>query len=161
MFLPELSGNHSMKESIQAARQGGMPIYAECGGFMYLTRTIMDFAGRGWAGVGIIPAEVKMSRQLQALGYVEATAGCDSIIAEPGDKLRGHEFHYSTLSGLDNCQAPFSLKGGKGEDFRPDGYVEENLLASYVHLHMRSNPGAASRFLAACRLYKSKQERRT
>jgi cobyrinic acid a,c-diamide synthase len=155
MFLEPLGDNPKMMDSLRAAFRLSIPILAECGGFMYLTETIRDFSGRPWPGVGIIPVEVAMTSRLAALGYVEATAVQDSILARKGDILRGHEFHYSQLTGIGEGQTPFTLCGGMGRDNRGDGYVQGNLLASYVHLHLRSNPQAAQNFLDACRKYQA------
>ncbi|MDD3888396.1 MAG: cobyrinate a,c-diamide synthase [Syntrophomonadaceae bacterium] len=153
MFLEPLGNNFSMIDSIRVACRQSMPILAECGGFMYLTKKIRDFSGNTWPGVGIIPAEVKMTNKLAALGYVEAKALQDSIIAVKGDILRGHEFHYSQLDGIGKGETAYSLSGGKDADLRGDGYAHGNILASYVHLHLRSNPHAAHNFINACRKY--------
>jgi cobyrinic acid a,c-diamide synthase len=153
MFLDQLEGNVSMRESIRAACRQAMPIWAECGAYVYLSEKIRDFSGKTWTGVGIIPAEVKMTNSLVAMGYVEATAQKDSIIARKGDVIRGHEFHYSRLEGIGAGQAAFSLRGAKGGEFRGDGYAQANVLGTYVHLHLRSNPQAAHNFLNACRKY--------
>ncbi|NLG33181.1 MAG: cobyrinic acid a,c-diamide synthase, partial [Syntrophomonadaceae bacterium] len=126
-----------------------MPIWAECGGFMYLCQQFIDWDGGIHSGVGIIPARVIMTRKLQALGYVEAIALHDSIIAVKGDTCRGHEFHYSTIEGINPDNSGFSL-GGR----RSDGYVKNNLFASFVHLHLRSHPKVARRFIDACARYK-------
>jgi len=155
MFLEQLSNNHTMINSIRSAWGHSMPIFAECGGFMYLTEKIRDFADNVWPGAGIIPAEVKMTRSLAALGYVDATAMQDSIIANRGDILRGHEFHYSQLTGIGAGETAYSLLGGMGGDFRGDGYIKGNLLASYVHLHLRSNPKAAHNFINSCKKYRT------
>jgi len=153
MFLEELSNNQAMMCSIKEAGNKGMPIFAECGGFMYLTQNIRDFRGETWTGVGIIPAQVKMTDKLAALGYVKATALKDSILANKGEVLKGHEFHYSQISGIDENEQAYSLEGGKGKDFRRDGYVKGNILASYVHLHLRSNSRVVDNFLNACKNY--------
>ena len=100
MFLPQLSRNSGMKEAINQAYRTGMPILAECGGLMYLSRSIKDWEGKSWPGVGLVPGEVIMTRRLQELGYVQATALKDTVIAGSGEELRGHEFHYSTLEGI-------------------------------------------------------------
>jgi len=155
MFLEQLSNNRPMIDSIRSARMQSMPIFAECGGFMYLTEKIRDFSDTAWPGVGIIPAEVKMTHSLAALGYVEATAMQDSIIAGRGDILRGHEFHYSQLTGIGAEETAYCLQGGKGGDFRGEGYIQGNLLASYVHLHLRSNPRAAHNFINSCKKYRT------
>jgi cobyrinic acid a,c-diamide synthase len=149
MFWEQLSGNQSMIQSIIAAYRNRMPIWAECGGFMFLCRQFIDWDGNIHSGVGIIPARIIMTRKLQALGYVEAIALHDSIIAAQGDTYRGHEFHYSTIEGISPDNSGFSLGG-----YRSDGYVENNLFASYVHLHLRSHPKAARRFIDACAKYK-------
>jgi cobyrinic acid a,c-diamide synthase len=154
MFLPVLTANHDMKESIRQAHQDAMPIWAECGGYLYLSRQITDWSGHSWNGVGIVPARVQMAGNLQALGYVQARAVRDSLIAAAGDVLRGHEFHYSQIEGLPADRHAFALKGGRNPDERKEGYVEGNLFASYLHLHLRSNPGAVRRFLAACRSHR-------
>ncbi|MEQ8201892.1 MAG: cobyrinate a,c-diamide synthase [Syntrophomonadaceae bacterium] len=153
MFLDELSANQGMIEHIQAAFNGRVPIWAECGGFMYLCREICDWEGKSWAGAGIVPARVRMTRKLQALGYVEATALGDSIIARQGDVLRGHEFHFSIEENLDPSCYAFAVQGGIRSAPGHDGYNRDNVLASYVHLHLRSNKTAAVNFLQACRKY--------
>lgn len=155
MFLPQLSNNLSMKKAIQEAHRSGMPILAECGGLMYLTRTLKDFNGDSWSGVGVVPADIIMTRKLQELGYIEATALRETVIAAPGEVVRGHEFHYSTLEGLNPAQQAFSLEGGMTRGKRQDGYAEGSLLASYLHLQLRANPVAARRFVEACVNYRN------
>jgi cobyrinic acid a,c-diamide synthase len=153
MFLNELSSNESMLKSMREANQNGMPIFAECGGFMYLCRQITDWDSKNWDGAGIIPAQIKMTRHLQALGYVQATTWQDSIVSLKGDTFRGHEFHYSTVEGINPDKSAFSLAGGRRLEKRNDGYVEANVFASYVHLHLRSNSAVAENFLKTCTEY--------
>lgn len=155
MFLPQLAANQSMMKSIKEAHKKAMPIYAECGGMLYLSEKIMDLDGKLWPGTGIIGASAAMSRRLKGLGYVEAFMMQDTILGQKGDVLKGHEFHYSTLHGSDGRNAAYALNGGIGVDGRLDGYVQDNLLASYVHLHMRSNPSAAVNFLNSCAAFQS------
>ncbi len=150
MFLPQLTANGSMLKSIREAHQLSLPFYAECGGLLYLSDTITDFEGRTWPGAGIVPVQASMSKSLKGLGYVEARAKSDSNLANKDDVLRGHEFHYSQVTGLAVDHAAYYLSGGKGKEGRLDGYVQNNLLASYVHLHLRSNPSAAANFMNAC-----------
>lgn len=156
MFLDRLSGNEGIKTALREAHRQGMPILAECGGMMYLTRLIKDWEGKEWPGVGIVPAEIHMTRQLQELGYIEATALVDTVIAARGQVLRGHEFHYSTLEGIDPGQWAFSLEGGLGRGQRRDGYAQGSLLASFLHLQLRANPQAAQHFVAACGAYRQR-----
>ncbi len=159
MFLPQLAANQSMLRSIREAHKQAMPIYAECGGLLYLSERIMDFDNRLWPGAGIVAASASMSKSLKGLGYVEAILVQDTILGRKDDVLRGHEFHYSTVSGLTAQHSAYLLNGGKGEDGRLDGFVQDNLLASYVHLHLRSNPAAAANFLATCAAFKRLKRR--
>lgn len=154
MFLRELAQNSRMKTFIRESFEQGMPIYAEGGGLVYLADTIVDFEGSSYPGVGLVPATAQMSNKLAALGYVQATAIKDSLLAQKGETLRGHEFRYSFLTELDPDDAAYSLVGGKGSGGRLEGFIKNNLLASYVHLHLRSNPKAAAGFVNACRRYR-------
>ncbi len=154
MFLPQLAANQAMHGALRRAYQAGMPIYGECGALMYLSTGITDFEQATWPGVGIVPAVSSMERRLVGMGYIDATARYDSILARAGESVRGHEFHYSTISPVDESSAAYSLTGGKGASDRLEGYNAGNLLASYVHLHLRSNPGAAKRFIASCLEYR-------
>jgi len=160
MFLGQLSANKSLQEAIYSAATRGMPILAECGGFMFLTEQITDFSGKAYPGIGLVPAKITMTKKLQALGYVKATAVKDNLLANRGETFRGHEFHYSRIDWNPASPIPyaFRLVGGRGPDNRPEGYAESNLLASFLHLHLRSHPAATARFLEACRLYSGKEE---
>lgn len=150
MFSPRLAGNRSMRDSVRLAVESGIPLYAECGGLMYLAEKIIDFDGNTYDGVGLVPGQVLMQKKLEALGYVIAKPLRESILARPGEELRGHEFHYSKLTGLPDHNAAYRFYGGRGMDGRPEGFARDNLLASYLHLHFRSNPTAADRFLHYC-----------
>ncbi|UOY10507.1 cobyrinate a,c-diamide synthase [Methanonatronarchaeum sp. AMET6-2] len=146
-FLPELEQNKKMKESIREFHQKNKPIYAECGGLAYLSNEITDFDGAKYNMVGIVPGEVSMTDELQAMGYVEALATENNILMNKNEKTKGHEFHYSKIEGLKKKNSSYTLKGGKGADGRHEGYTEKNLLASYVHLHFATNPKIPGNFL--------------
>lgn len=150
--LPSLMANENMMQVIRQAADAGMPIYAECGGMMYLAERIYDVAGNEWHGVGVVPYHIEMTKSLVGLGYVQATSLADSIIAGQGKVLRGHEFHYSQVRNSLH-DAAFSLKGGKGTDGRQAGYGKQNILASYIHFHFRSNPTIVERLKAYCLWY--------
>lgn len=153
LFAERLSTNDGMKESLRSAHARGMPIYAECGGFMYLCEFLRDLEGRDHPMVGLVPGSCRMERRLVGMGYVTATALSDNILCRAGQSLRGHEFHYSTFEprGEDFGWA-FSFKKGEREAGL-NGYASGNLLASYLHYHFASSPRAAARFAAACRTY--------
>ncbi|MCF8010834.1 MAG: cobyrinate a,c-diamide synthase [Clostridiales bacterium] len=150
MFLTKLAQNNKMKDCLRRAHYSGIPLYAECGGLMYLMEELKDFEGKTYPGVGLVPGQVQMQNKLAALGYVRAFPRQESILASPGDEIKGHEFHYSQISVPGENSSAYQLYGGKGEDGRKEGYVDNNLLASYVHLHLRFNPAAANNFLHAC-----------
>lgn len=156
MFLKELAGNQAMKESLKRAAGAGMPLYAECGGLMYLAEAIVDFAGQAYPMVGIIPGKAQMQKKLEALGYKTGEVQNDNILAKKGDKVRGHEFHWSRLTSLpETLPAAYRLSGGKGKEDRAEGFVlPGNVLASYLHLHFAAHPRLARNFVASCRRFK-------
>ncbi|RYD06670.1 hypothetical protein N752_03075 [Desulforamulus aquiferis] len=146
-----------MLAGIKQAAAYGMPIYAECGGLMYLCKEIHSQSQEVHPGVGLVPAMAVMGKKLAGLGYVKAKLLRKSILGDAGLELRGHEFHWSSISEIDARQA-FTLTGGRGQANRSDGYVEGNILATYVHLHFRYNPRAAENFLTACAQYQGPEK---
>lgn len=160
MFLKELSGNEPMKASIRRAAASGMPIYAECGGLMYLCREIAGFEGETYAMAGLVPAVCRMQKKLQRVGYVTAKALRPSIVAETGDELRGHEFHFSTLEGDEDPFAwAYELRGTRQKESHLEGFAKDNVVASYLHMNFDGNPGAADRLIASCAAYREKKEK--
>lgn len=154
-FLPMLAANQLLKQEIVDRGQQSMPIYAECGGFMYLCESITNLAGQSFTGVGLVPSQVKMGQRLAALGYVQARLTKTSLLGEAGMVLKGHEFHWSTMEDLPAATNIYQLTGGRGEEGRGEGYASKQILASYVHLHFRYNPRAAHYFLTACQKYRT------
>ncbi len=126
-----------------------LPIYAECGGLMYLTRAIVDGEGTRHLMAGRLPTEAHLDGGGLTLGYVTATAACDHLLARRGEEVRGHEFHASRLSAGPELPA-WQCRGHLGSP-RPEGFAGPGLLASYVHLHFAANLRAAGRFIAALR----------
>ncbi len=96
MFAHELYRNETMRASVRAAAAAGMPVYAECGGFMYLMEKLLDFEGHSFPMTGIVPGTVQMNKKLQMVGYVEARLQRDTILGKKGSRLHGHEFHFSS-----------------------------------------------------------------
>lgn len=157
MFVDRLAANDRMRQSLYDAGGRGMPIYAECGGLMYLSRQISDFSGQSYEMVGLVPAVCSMQSKLETVGYVEATALCDNVLCSAGEALRGHEFHFSRMQP-DNEAAAFPwafnfTKVRTGASY-PGGFAHDNILASYLHLHFAGNPGAARRFVEKCKQFK-------
>jgi cobyrinic acid a,c-diamide synthase len=153
---PELHGqalasNAGLWSALRDVHAANKPIYAECGGFMVLTEGLTDSAGHTWPMAGLLPGLTKMSGKLAALGYRHATALRPNLLANPGESLRGHEFRYSSwerdTTATENTAA-WQVKGTRGK--APDdgvGYVQGNLLASYLHIHFGQNRELARRFV--------------
>jgi cobyrinic acid a,c-diamide synthase len=145
LHASRLAGNETMRGAIRNAAERGLPIYAECGGFMLLCEALVDADGRSHPMVGLVPGRCVMERGLQAIGYREALCAGDNLLGPAGTVIRGHEFHHSRFEGeLPVGSAAFRI----GE--RPVGFARGNLLASYVHLHFGSHPGAAEHFVRRC-----------
>ena len=148
LFAAELSANRPMLESIRQAAARGVPVYGECGGLMYLGRSLTGFNDIAYPMAGLVPAASAMSQSRLSLGYREVEARADSPLLSAGHRVRGHEFHWSTLE-----QPP-----GEGESVyrvvnqggRPDGFRSGSVWATYVHVHLGSSPGLAPRFVETC-----------
>ncbi|EPZ42213.1 cobyrinate a,c-diamide synthase [Alicyclobacillus acidoterrestris] len=156
-FAEILSGQSALQAQIRARIADGLPTFAECGGFMWLTESLRDKSGATHKMVGAIPARVQMQAKRAALGYREVTALTDTLLLGKGETARGHEFHYSTAAQTcskdetDSWTYAYAAKGLRGE--KPEGFARGNLLAGYTHLHFASNPRMIRRWLEACRTY--------
>lgn len=159
MFVSELAENEKMLNQIATAYHQGMPIVAECGGLMYLSRQIVDFTGQSFDMVGLIPAVCKMENSLQTVGYVEAVAEADNVLCLAGQRLRGHEFHFSTFIPDDKVDGrwAFQLKKMRTGKVYYGGYAWKNLVASYLHLHFLGSPQAARRFVDHCVAFRGRE----
>jgi cobyrinic acid a,c-diamide synthase len=147
-----LAANSSMRDAVTTFARSGRPIYAECGGLMYLTRAIRTRDGRSHAMVGLFPCQAVMADRLEALGYVEVALEADTPIGPAGTRFRGHQFRYSRLTEADGAIAlAYSVRRRRGQEAFREGYrAGDNVLASYVHAHWASNPRVAEAFVASC-----------
>ena len=147
LYARTLSENTSMRAAVAGAVRGGMPCLAECGGFLYLHRTLEDPAGAAWPMAGVIDAGAWRTDRLGRFGYITLTARRAGGLLRPGEEIRGHEFHYyesgSCGSGL-RAEKPL---GGRSWDC---AHVGRGLLAGFPHLFYPSNPRFAERFLRRC-----------
>ncbi|MPZ78833.1 MAG: cobyrinate a,c-diamide synthase [Deltaproteobacteria bacterium] len=152
IYAKELSRNRSMRLAIRDFIETGGPVYAECGGLMYLAKALTDCGKRHHPMVGAYPFKTRMLPRLKALGYREILSTKKTFIAR-GKKMRGHEFHYSEIYGSPGAKAIETayLFEGPGKTKLREGYRYKNCLGSYVHLHFGSNPRFARSFVAACR----------
>jgi cobyrinic acid a,c-diamide synthase len=142
-----LARNTRMLESVRRAASEGLPIYAECGGMMYLSQGITDFDGRRYAMVGLVPVWTAMTTRRLTLGYRELRARVDIPLLRAGEIARGHEFHWSVLEApLSAADAPYDVIQ---QSEAQEGFARGNVLASYCHLHFGSNPALAPSFVEA------------
>lgn len=151
MFAKKLEKNISMREAI---KNFSKPIFAECGGYMYLMKSIKNFDGEIFEMCGVIPNRAEMTKKLQTVGYVEATLRKNCIIGAAGDKIHAHEFHFSietenlTEEKIFDCE---KIRTGK-KYFA--GYAEKNIVASYLHIHFAGCPGVVKNFVNACKNFR-------
>jgi cobyrinic acid a,c-diamide synthase len=152
LFLKELSGNQAMKTAVRDFVEAGGPVYAECGGMMYVTDEIRTVSNERFEMVSVIPGCVQMEHKLSALGYIEVEATDENPFMKKGERARGHEFHFSTWEKSPlkkrRIKAGYLVQGNGNP--RKEGYIYKNLLGSYIHLHFGSNPGIAKSFVEQC-----------
>jgi cobyrinic acid a,c-diamide synthase len=151
----ELAGNQRMIQAVRAFAERGGPIYAECGGLMYLSRQIRTRDGERHAMVGLIAGDVVVHDKLQALGYVEVETRGPTILGPAGLRFRGHQFRYSELAAIaDDTDRRYLVRRRRDGAVQEEGFATRNVLASYVHAHWASNPGAAEGFVAVCAVHR-------
>lgn len=150
VLADKLEKNQSMGKSITKAAENGIPIYGECGGLMYLTRSIRGYSGNEGKKrnmVGLIDADTFISGKL-TLNYTEANSNA-SIFGKIS-KVRGHEFHYSRIENIaKDSKFAYVMRRGNGIDNKKDGFMVYNCLASYMHLHF-ADSRLPKRFIESC-----------
>jgi cobyrinic acid a,c-diamide synthase len=154
-FLPELEANAALRVAVRQAIAAGLPAYAECGGLMYLARSIR-WNGRVAQMVGAIPGDVVMRERPVGRGYVRLVQTADhpwplasSVAGSPTPQILGHEFHHSELVDADpHLRYAYAVQRGHGVDGQRDGVIVGNLLASYSHLRGSGGTQWPQRFVA-------------
>lgn len=161
VFAGQLSKKTALLREIREKSLSGMPIYGECGGFMYLCRTLSGMEDpREYTMSGCFDFKIQMSKRLRSLGYREITLNKDTLIGKKGDVLRGHEFHYSSLKNKkpENRQKDnsgiYKVTSRAGQAITLEGYQVKNTLGSYLHIHFGSNPNSARQFVNSCKGFK-------
>lgn len=155
-FAAQLEDNKKIRHAIKRAADNGLPIFAECGGYMYLMQSLTNFDGKIFEMCGVIPMQAMMTDKLQMVGYVYTTIEKDCIIGKRGDKFHAHEFHFSKEVGdvtdkIFNCE-----KLRTGEKYFA-GYASENVVASYLHVHFAGCPSLAENFIKATINFRKRQ----
>ncbi len=148
-----IAGNSSLLKSLQENAFHGLPIYAECGGLMLLSKAIR-WRGERFAMSGVFPFEVEVCASPQGHGYVELRVDRDNPFFPPGTRLRGHEFHYSKILPTEDIPTTAcAVERGTGSFARRDALLTHSVWASYTHLHAAATPEWADGFLAAARRF--------
>ena len=157
-FAALLSLHREAMTELRERIEHGLPTYAECGGYMYLTEQLRDVHGGRHQMVGVIPAQVTMQQRLSGFGYREVTGAAGNWLLPDKQSARGHEFHYSTIEyGLLPQPFAYTTSGYRLPSIQGEGYLRDNVIAGYTHLHFGSNPQVAERFAERCRLYQTQK----
>jgi len=150
LFAQRLSANSAMRESLAELARRGLPVYAECGGMMYLGASLIDGQGQAWPMAGALPLETRLLPRLRSLGYRRIRTRRGTLLGPAGVEAKGHEFHYSEVCGSSSAEDAYQVWGRAGQTPGARAYCFKNILASYVHLHFGSNPGLAPNLVAFC-----------
>jgi Ni-sirohydrochlorin a,c-diamide synthase len=150
IYARELSENRGMQRSMQKAHERNLPIYAECGGLMYLAREI-EWDGEKREMVGLVPGKVRRGK-VRVVSYVHGSLARDCLLGPSGATIMGHEFHHSEMLMDEGVEYAVRLDRGSGIAGGEDGFKEGNLLASYMHIHGASYRGFPSNFIKACKI---------
>jgi cobyrinic acid a,c-diamide synthase len=149
LYARELAQNHSMLESLRALARAGKPIYAECGGLMYLSRAIVTLDGETHDMLGLVAGRAVMAERLQALGYVDVETQQETPLGPAGTRFRGHQFRYSRLEEAGPGER-YALSLARTGARLGEGHGTGNVPGSYVHAHWSSAPEIPAFFVARC-----------
>ncbi|MGW0556271.1 cobyrinate a,c-diamide synthase [Streptomyces sp. NPDC002926] len=141
VYAPELSANDALRKAVAELADSGAPVAAECAGLLYLARAL-----DGLPMCGVLDAEARMDERL-TLGYREAVAVSDSVLAAAGTRLHGHEFHRTVI---EPAAGPGPAWGMHRPERRVEGFVQQGVHASYLHTHWAATPGMARSFTERC-----------
>ena len=138
--LKSLAANNSMFLDLKKLVEDGLPVYAECGGLMYLAKEI-HWKGNSYSLSGILPIKIKMFDKPQGHGYSEVVVDSENSFFDPGIHIKGHEFHYSKIIEFNpDLKSSLSVLRGSGCFNNRDGLTYKNLFASYLHVHALATP---------------------
>jgi cobyrinic acid a,c-diamide synthase len=156
-LAPGLSQNVSFMESLRDAAEDGLPIYAECGGAVYLGDAL-HYHGESYPMVGVFPVEFGFQAKPRGHGYTVFETVGENPFFPVGRTLRGHEFHYSYMlsPGAENLVFAFKMNRGYGYDGKHDGLCRRNVLASYSHVHSLGTVDWAPSLVRAAVRFKSR-----
>jgi cobyrinic acid a,c-diamide synthase len=150
-----LSSNTSFLESLKTSAECGLPIYAECGGFMYLGGGL-HVGGRFYPMAGVFPVDFILKKKPKGHGYTVLETEAENLYFSPGDIIKGHEFHYSEpiLTARKDVTFAFNVHRGHGIDGNKDGMCFKSVLGVYTHIHAAGAPGWAEAVVRAALSFK-------
>jgi cobyrinic acid a,c-diamide synthase len=128
----------------------GRPVYAECGGMLYLSKTLSVDEG-SYAMAGVLPLSIQMTDRLVQFGYVTVEFTEDCLLGRKGTVVRGHSFHHTRMASQGDVGTSYHVQYSISGNEELEGFRQGNVLASYIHLHFRANPAVAENFVAAIR----------
>lgn len=149
LHAARLSSNTPLITSIRRLAASGAPIYAECGGLMYLCDAIVTLDAARHPMLGLVPGIATMASKLQALGYVEVETRIETVLGPAGTRFRGHQFRYSHFESQD-APAAYAMRVWRTGTTLPEGHGRGNVLASYVHAHWADHPEIPRAFVDRC-----------
>ena len=159
LFAEALADNAEFRREVREMSRSGMPIYGECGGFMYLCESLSTAEDRRFPMTGCFPLRTAMASRLRSLGYREITLRFPTLLGEPGTRIRGHEFHYSALSETPaGIETAYDVSGRHGAASAAEGFVVDRTLGSYIHLHFGSRPEAANHFASVLAAHRNERK---
>lgn len=153
----ELEENSSIQEAFCKAVDAGMPVFTECGGFMFLAKAIV-INDKAYTMTGIFNIKIRMTQKLSAMGYYTGITSSDSILGPAGLSVSGHIFRWSKLLP-DQAHPPSLFKLEKAGRILYDGYQYKNAIGSYLHIHFKGTPEVARNFVDTCRQFQEKNKR--
>jgi cobyrinic acid a,c-diamide synthase len=160
VFCKELSCNQDFKDDLMRYIERHIPVYAECGGLMYLSNSINLTNGEKHEMVGAISGDIYMTDRLKRFGYSEVEVIKDNPISKKGDKIRVHEFHFSEIRNSNAENHCFKIKKKRFDNKVTEwtcGYSYKNIIAGYPHIHFWSNISFARTFIDSCNKYRLKR----
>jgi cobyrinic acid a,c-diamide synthase len=150
LYAKRLSGNRQMLEEVRAFAASGRPVYAECGGMLYLSESLR-VDDESYVMAGVLPLSMQMTDKLVQFGYVTVEFIEDCLLGRKGTVVRGHSFHYSRIASQGKVGMSYQVQYSMSGKEEMEGFRQGNVLASYLHLHFRANPTVAENFVAAIR----------
>lgn len=155
LFADRLADNARLRDWVKTKSDDGIPVYAECGGFMYLCEEIHDLSGDRHVMAGVFPFATRMLPKRKALGYREIRLTKDTFLGPAATTARGHEFHYSErIDASEGVETVYAVADRKGGSTAAEGHRRNRTIGSYIHLHFGSQPALAEHFVKTCLAYR-------